>query len=251
MRVEVRGASDIGLKRSQNEDHLGHWSPADPAARARRGTLLAVADGMGGALAGEVASRIAVETLLSAWAAAPGGDPLADLTAAAEAANHAVYHESLAHPDLKGMGTTLCAVAVRGTEGLVAHVGDSRAYLVRDGVARALTDDHSLVAQLVRSRQLTVEQARVDPRRNVITRSVGVGPTVEGEAARLDPPLRAGDTLVLCTDGLHGLVSDAELAVAATAAGLDAVCADLVRFARERGGYDNITVLVARLTEGE
>jgi PPM family protein phosphatase len=246
MDVQVRAATDTGLKRARNEDRYGLWLPGDPALRGRRGVLLVIADGMGGARAGEVASRIAVETVLEAYPGAPG-EPLEGLRFAFAAANHAVHAESLARRERGGMGTTLTALLLHGDEAFLAHVGDSRAYLVRAAAAFALSADHSLVAQLVRDGLLTPGQAREDPRRNVVTRCVGVAPLVEIDAARIAEPLRAGDTLLLTTDGLHGVVSDEELGAAGSDPDLDAVCGRLVALALQRGGPDNITVVAARL----
>ena len=246
MDIQIRAASDIGLKRAKNEDHFGFWLPEEPPVRERHGVLLVIADGMGGARAGEVASRTAVETVLESYRGARS-EPLEALRLAMIAANLAVHGQSLRHPELGGMGTTLTAVVLRGSEAFLAHVGDSRAYLVRGGAARQLTADHSLVAQLMKAGHLTPEEARVDPRRNVVTRSVGVAPAVQADVELLAEPLRAGDTLLLTTDGLHGLVSDEELGAAASAPELDAVCARLVELARQRGGPDNITVVAVRI----
>jgi len=246
MDIQVQAATDIGLRRPQNEDHFALWLPAEPAVRSRRGVLLVIADGMGGARAGEVASHMAVQRLLEVWRQGRS-EPLEDLRHAVEAANRAVHAEGLSHPERQGMGTTLTALVVRGTEGFVAHVGDSRAWLVRDARARQLTMDHTLVAQLVRDGHLTPEEARVDPRRNVVTRSVGVAAEVRVDAARLAEPLREGDVLLLSTDGLHGLVGDEELAALASLPDVGAACDRLVALARERGGPDNITVVVARI----
>jgi PPM family protein phosphatase len=248
MLVEVQAATDIGLRRTQNEDHFAIWSPEDAAERERRGVLLVVADGMGGANAGEVASHLAVETALRTWREASGnGDVVRELSRVLEVANRAVHGESRAHPDLRGMGTTLTLLLLRGDEAWFAHVGDSRAYLVRKGAIRQLTDDHSLVAQLVRDQQLTAEQARLDPRRNVVTRSVGVGADVEIDAGAVEDALRPGDTLVLSTDGLHGLVEDREIAALASGGDLSRAADALIALARERGGHDNITVVLARV----
>ena len=246
MDVQVRAATDIGLVRSTNEDRYGLWLPQEPVVRERRGVLLVIADGMGGARAGEVASRTAVEKVLESYREARG-EPLEDLRVAMIAANHAVHGESLLHPGRSGMGTTLTVLVLRGSGAFIAHVGDSRAYLVRGSSARQLTADHSLVAQLMQAGYLTPEEARVDPRRNVVTRSVGTAPVVQADVAPLAEPLRAGDTLLLTTDGLHGLVSDDELAAAASDPDLDTVCARLVALARQRGGPDNITVVAARI----
>jgi PPM family protein phosphatase len=247
MTVRVSSATDTGLKRSHNEDSLGTWEPDDPADRARRGVLLVIADGMGGSRAGEVASRLAVETVLERYREAEGNEILDELCNTVEEANRIIHDHSMQHPEHHGMGTTCTALVVRDRDAFIAHVGDSRAYAIRDGEIRQLTQDHSLVAQLVSSRQITPEQARVDPRRNLVTRSVGVGAHVEVDTEHVDGGLREGDTLLLCTDGLHGVVSDDELAQAASGSDLDWACRELVGLARDRGGPDNITLILARL----
>jgi len=229
MTVAVKAATDLGLKRSQNEDSHGVWVPDDPAVRARRGVLVVVADGMGGSRAGEVASRLAVEAVMNTWREAPGVDMVRELHGAVEAANRVVHAESVTHPDLGGMGTTVTAL------------------VVRDRGIEQLTRDHSLVAQLVRDHQLTAAQARIDPRRNVVTRSVGIGPEVEIDAEQVPRVLRDGDTLLLCSDGLHGLVTDDELCAGISGAPLERACQDLIELAKHRGGHDNITVVLARV----
>lgn len=246
--MDVHAATDVGMRRQHNEDSHGVWAPADPELRERRGVLMVVADGMGGSQAGEVASRIAVQTVMRLYQEG-AGDPLDDLARALGAANAAVHTESTSRPDLAGMGTTCTAVVVRGHDLLYAHVGDSRAYVARGGRIRQVTNDHSLVAQMVREGQLTPEQAKSDPRRNVVTRSVGVGAEVEMDADRLDQALQPGDTLLLCSDGLHGLVNDDELADIAGEADLDQACAEAIALANERGGPDNVTVVLGRLVE--
>lgn len=248
MRVDVETLTDVGRKRPHNEDSHGTWVPESARELDRRGALLVVADGMGGSLAGEVASRLAVQTVVRAWRDATGERPLDDLYAALDAANQRVHEESGRNPELHGMGTTCTAVVLRGRDLFVAHVGDSRAYLVRDGRIRQVTRDHSLVAQMVRDGQLTPEQAKTDPRRNVVTRSVGVGPHVEIDAERQEAALAPGDTVVLCSDGLHGLVADDELARFASDPDLARGCASAIGLANDRGGHDNITVLMARVT---
>ncbi len=218
---------------------------AEGDASATRGVLLIVADGMGGASGGEIASQLAVDCVLAQYRAATNGIA-EDLRHAIQAANQAIHEHGVATPSLAGMGTTCTAFVVRDAECFFAHVGDSRAYRVRNGEIEQLTHDHSLVAQLVQDRHLTPEQARVDPRRNVVTRSVGVGAHVEVDAGQIDEPLRAGDTIVLCTDGLHGLVHDEEIARLAAQADLDRAVVELIALAKERGGFDNITVVLAR-----
>jgi len=246
MSVEIRAATDLGMKRSQNEDSHGCWVPEDPAERERRGVLVVVADGMGGSRAGEVASSLAVKTVIQVYRDGNSGSPLDDLYHAVEAANHVVHTESVSHSDMNGMGTTCTALVVRGSDAFLAHVGDSRAYLMQGGRIRQLTQDHSLVAQLVRDGQLTPEQARSDPRRNVVTRSVGVSAHVEIDAQRFEHLLRDGDTLLMCSDGLHGLVGDAELGELALDPDLEDGCRRAIVMANSRGGHDNITVVLAR-----
>ncbi len=212
-------------------------------------TLVIVCDGMGGSNAGEVASRMAVDTVAREFAAAAPTDPAQALAHAVEVANDEIWELSRTRPDLNGMGTTCTVLALKGDHVLVAHVGDSRAYLVRGHRALQLTTDHSLVAQLVARNQLTAEEARHDPRRNVVTRSVGVGPEIDVDLVDVDEPLRAGDTLVLCSDGLHGQVSDDEIAGFAMGESLEGACNDLIELANERGGPDNITVAMLRFQQ--
>jgi len=236
----------VGLRRERNEDCYAIWESEDGAERLRRGVVLMVADGMGGSAAGEVASHTAVEAAMGHFRNREATSDLA-LTHSLEAAHRAVHRMSLETPDLAGMGTTCTMVAVLGSEVWYAHVGDSRAYLVRGGRIRQLTSDHSLVQQLVQQQLLTPEQARVDPRRNVLTRSIGVGEGVQVDEERLAGGLLVGDTLLLCSDGLYGMVTDEELALLASRPDLEAACQALVELARERGGHDNITVVLARL----
>jgi protein phosphatase len=208
--------------------------------------LLVVADGMGGSNAGEVASRMAVDAVLREFTSTAADDLPTALAHALHAANAEIWEHSRTRADLNGMGTTCTVLALRGDEVLVAHVGDSRAYLVRGHHARQITTDHSLVAQLVARQQITAEEARHDPRRNVVTRSVGVGPEVEVDVVAVGEPLRDGDTLVLCSDGLHGQMSDDEIASLAVGEPLEAACQELINLANERGGPDNITVALLR-----
>jgi len=241
----VGSAGDLGLKRAQNEDRLSVSLPTSPEEQ-ERGALFVVADGMGGALAGEVASQLAVDCVVRHYRESRSGI-LEGLRESIETANHVIHEHGSTYPELRGMGTTCTALVLRDGEAYVAHVGDSRVYVVRDGAIRQVTRDHSLVAQLVQHRHLTVEQARVDPRRNVVTRSVGVGPEVEVDAERLADPPAVVDAFVHCTDGLHCIVHDDEIARAASSYDVYRACHYLVELARQRGGFDNITVVIAFL----
>ena len=252
MKIESGGCSDVGRIRTNNEDSYRILTPLN---------LFVLSDGMGGEAHGEVASAIAVETVVTHCAEAesnpsvtlfcdprPGwSERTRRLASAVHLANRKIYRSAEENEEQQGMGATLTVAWIQGDRLSVAHVGDSRAYLVSGGGIRQLTRDHSLVAQLVESRQITPEQARTDPRRNVVTRSVGVGGSVEIDAERVEPGLQDGDTVLLCTDGLHGLVTDEELARAASGADLRRACDDLIALAKQRGGHDNITVILARV----
>lgn len=244
--IRICAISDPGLKRSSNEDNMAWWWPDTAAAQAERGLFLIVCDGMGGALAGERASQLAVETIMRSWREAPGIDAAAELEAAFEEANAIVHSESKSDASRTGMGTTGTAVVLRGGDILVAHVGDSRAYLLTRGGLRQLTSDHSLVAHLVERGQLTPEEARSDPRRNVVTRSIGVTPVVEVDVVAFAAAFEPGDTLLLSSDGLHGVVEDEVIAALLAGDDLDAAGRKLIEDANRLGGPDNITVILAR-----
>lgn len=211
MRIVVRGATDVGRARHANEDSHAWWIPEGEEEKYRRGILLVVADGMGGAQAGEQASLLAVQTVVEQYSIAAGEDPLSDLRQAVERANGVVFRQSRSRDEYAGMGTTCTAAVVLGCDLLLAHVGDSRTYLLNDQGIQPVTRDHSLVAEMVSRGQLTPEEVRIDPRRNVVTRAVGIGPSVEVDAERKRDILSPGDTLLLCSDGLHGVVEESEI----------------------------------------
>lgn len=223
------GASDTGLVRLGNEDAFLMEPP-----------LFAVADGLGGHRAGEVASTIAVETL---FAHAPKQADAKGLARAIRAANAAIIEAAEEGRGREGMGTTLTAAMVQGTRIALAHVGDSRAYLLARGELVQLTEDHSLVADMVRSGTLTAEAARVHPNRSVITRALGSDPNMVADALEVDAA--PGDRLLLCTDGLSGMVDDAAIAeVLRAAPSPKAAVARLIAAANDAGGHDNVTVVV-------
>jgi len=221
--------TDVGLKRSDNEDSFLARSP-----------LFVVADGMGGHQAGEVASRLAVTTLAETIeAAVPAPDQVVE---ALERSNLEIRSEARRDAALAGMGTT-CTVLVIGDSVRIAHVGDSRAYRFREGLLEQLTEDHSLVATMVRAGLLDTESARTDGRRNVVTRALGAEDEVLVD--RIDTDLVPGDRYLLSTDGLHGQVEDAAIAAVLGERTTAAEAADeLVRLANEAGGDDNVTVIV-------
>jgi protein phosphatase len=244
----VAAASDVGMRRSGNEDSHVLWVGEPGRERETLGVLLVMADGMGGANAGEVASQLAAATVLETYRALGAEGPAAALEKAIARANAAVYEQGCQNPAQRGMGTTCTAVAIRGDRLWLAHVGDSRALLVRGDSFRRLTSDHSLVAELVERGHLTAEEALTDSRRNQLTRCVGALAEVQADVVELPGPLLPGDTVVLCSDGLHGLVTEGEIAMIAGDRAPGEACDELIALANERGGPDNITVLIARVT---
>jgi protein phosphatase len=233
--VEQAQRSDTGRQREANEDSYFARPP-----------VFAVADGMGGAQAGEVASRLAAESF---EAAERGGEPPeAYLRSIATTANARIHRLAQTDASRSGMGTTLTAALVEDDEVGLAHVGDSRAYLFRDGELKLLTSDHSLVEELRRQGRLTDEQAEDHPQRSIITRALG--PEQEVEVDTMTYQARPGDVYLLCSDGLTTMMSDDRIAeVLKSAPSLDAAAERLVREANEAGGRDNITVVAFRLAE--
>lgn len=228
MRIRVGAASDVGRVREGNED-----------AFLVRDDLVAIADGMGGHLGGEVASHLALEVLDRLSERNEGS-----LTERIQEANRAVLERSQLDRAVAGMGTTLTAVSFGERKARLAHVGDSRAYRLRDGELVALTEDHTLVQDMVRSGEITGEEARNHPQRNIILRSIGIDPNVEVDEGEVS--LRAGDRLLLCSDGLSGMVEDDRIRELLSEEPDDPkVTAErLVEEANGRGGVDNITVVV-------
>ena len=204
-----------------------------------------VADGMGGHRGGGTASRLAAETVNEQLLSIGNADPSEVLRKALTSANSKIFTEAQGNPDLRGMGTTTSALLIRGGRGWFAHVGDSRIYLLRGTELRQLTDDHSLVASMVREGLLTTQEAENHPRRNVLQRSMGVSEEVEIDV-RGPLELQEGDTFVICSDGLHGVVKEDEIRQAATLP-VDDAAEELVRRALGKGAPDNVTVIVARI----
>lgn len=238
--LAVASLSDVGCVRDNNEDSIGVFPGEAPA----RGTLLIVADGMGGAAAGEVASRIAVETVKAHFFESSSAPPEA-LREALLAGNAAIHARSAEDPDLAGMGTTCTAVAVIGHELWFGHVGDSRAYLVEDGRLRQVTRDHSLAAEFERQSGEGGAPARA---RNVLTRCLGVRPFVEVDVSETAIPFPEGAALVICSDGLCNQVDDGEIQQVVSMHRPDGACRRLVQLAKERGAPDNVSVAVGRVT---
>ncbi|MGA9417253.1 MAG: PP2C family serine/threonine-protein phosphatase [Terriglobales bacterium] len=269
--VEVSGQSDIGCLRQNNEDSFGYWEPEDDQQFLRKGRLAVVADGMGGYEGGQEASRLAVETLVAVYRDFGGDDPQAALNEALQAAHEQIRKYSFAHPELRGMGTTCTAAAiVRGTlraadgdqngaENAVAsdlgsydalyyvHVGDTRLYLIRDGQITRVTRDHSYVGRLVEAGMISPEEAEHHPQRNILTAALGTNPDLIMDSPGRPEPLRPNDVLLICSDGLWGLVHDSEILGVVKNKSAEQAGRELIKLARERGGPDNITVEILRL----
>jgi protein phosphatase len=235
--------SDVGCHRAINEDSGKIVHPGDPRERARKGILVAVADGMGGHEAGEVASRMAVETLSRVYYAS-AEEPGAALVSGFRDANREIHAFAGQKPELAGMGTTCSALAVAGETVYGAHVGDSRIYLVRRGDIYQMSEDHSEVMQMVRQGLLTLEEARRHEDRNVLLRALGTRAEVEVSGWTEPLAVFAGDRFVLSSDGLHDGVRTDEIRDATLEKPPEEACRWLVDLARQRGGYDNITVAV-------
>ena len=264
-RLEVRvfACTDVGRTREHNEDSflVADLATADAVELSaeqthmpgERGELFMVADGMGGAAAGEIASSMAVEVVLqelrARWTSrASAGDPstfVETLVAATGTANERIHRYATEHAEFRGMGTTATVAGVLGDTLYIAQVGDSRAYIVRGGEAQQLTKDQSLMQRLIEAGEITAEEAEVSERRNIILQALGPESTIKVDITH--QLLRRGDTLVLCSDGLSGLVRPAEIAQAvAEEPDLRSLCNRLIASANSKGGPDNITVVAAR-----
>lgn len=249
MKLEYATLSDTGRVRENNEDSFGAFVPDDDAALKSRGALFVVADGMGGHRGGEIASRIAVRTIGQAHAASDGAEPVDMLVSAFGEANAAIFQEASADATLMGMGTTCTALLLRGGRGHLAHVGDSRAYLRRGGTLRQITQDHSLVGEMVRSGIISDEDARTHPKRNVITRSLGVQESIQTDTPDSPFEVEAGDTFVLCSDGLTSYAHEEDIERELEGNSPVEACRRLVDLANARGGRDNITIVVVVVHE--
>ena len=245
--IEVSRQSDIGCQRQNNEDSFGYWEPEDDQQFLRKGRLAVVADGMGGYEGGQEASRLAVETLVAVYRDFGGDDPQEALVEALQAAHEQIRQYSFAHPELRGMGTTCTAAAIVQDALYYVHVGDTRLYLIRDGQITRVTRDHSYVGRLVESGMISQEEAENHPQRNILTAALGTNPNLIMDSPGQPEPLRPGDVLLVCSDGLWGQVRDSEILDAVENKSAEQAGRELIELARERGGPDNITVEILRL----
>ena len=233
--------SDVGCQREVNEDCGRYVNPATSELTAHKGVLLLVADGVGGNSAGEVASRTAADVISRVYFDY-GGDMQSALIEAFREANREIHRAAELSAELRGMGTTCSALALKGGAAVSANVGDSRLYLVRGGEIYLMTEDDSVVGAMVKHGLITREQAQRHPDKNVIVSALGGATEVSVTTWGAPLPVQVGDKFVICSDGLSDLVEDEEIKETVVAATPDVACQKLIELAKERGGHDNITV---------
>ncbi|MDH3310868.1 MAG: Stp1/IreP family PP2C-type Ser/Thr phosphatase [Gammaproteobacteria bacterium] len=247
--LQIIGLTDSGRMRDQNEDHI---------AIAAEAGLVVVADGMGGHRAGEVASRLAVETvvrhivmaLTEATGSGSGAIEVAAMRDAIQQANQAIHNQARASPEQEGMGSTIVVALFYGDKLCVGHVGDSRLYRYRDTILEQVTEDHSVVQELVSRGLVTAEEARVSISKNLVTRALGIDPAVEADISEHD--VYDDDVYLLCSDGINDVLADGDIELMLTEHGrnLDTTAKALVDTANVRGGPDNISVIMVRVRGG-
>lgn len=242
--MRFAAGTDRGLIRESNEDNyrIIPRSSKNPC-------VCVIADGMGGHNCGEVASRMAVDFIGNCVEQDSKSLFLCDdmdneIRKLVENANKAVFETSLQNPDASGMGTTLTMVVIVGERVTVAHVGDSRLYLIRDEMIQQITEDHTYICELIKNGTLTREEAEFHPRKHVITRAIGSSPDLEIDMLNLE--IQEEDILLLCTDGLTNMICDDEIYRIAKANEPEAACKGLIEAAKSKGGEDNITVIVIK-----
>ncbi len=252
LEIEFAQLSDVGRVRPHNEDYLGHFAPSGHAQARSHGWLFALADGVGGHEKGEVASQAAIESMLEGFRRAPKNEPLTSLLhELVQTANARVFETAVATGiSGAGMATTLVACALRYDRATVAHVGDSRCYLIRQGKATLLTDDHTVVNEQVKLGLLSAEEAAEGETRHVLSRSLGGSLFVGVETSEVQ--MLPGDVLLLCSDGLHGSVTPADIAqTIGCQPELKGAAQTLVELANQRDGNDNISVQLIRVRSVE
>lgn len=240
--LKYSGRTDMGRVRENNEDKFDFYDPEEPAILAARGSLFAVADGMGGAQAGQIASEMLLKQLINSYYDDPFSEVENALRNAIVQANDQIYSLAQMIPERQGMGTTLVTTIFLEDKVLVAHVGDSRVYRIRNGECERITVDHSWVEEQTRMGLMTRDQAELSPFKNIITRSVGAMQYVDPELSM--HAAVPGDTWVLCSDGLTGYVEDVEITDIVTTHSASEATRQLILLANARGGRDNITVFV-------
>jgi serine/threonine protein phosphatase PrpC len=245
--LDVASRTDVGRRRPHNEDSMISVIPEDQQILAHKGALFIVADGLGGHDKGEVASKLTVETVSHSYYHNESESVSAQLLQAIHYTNTVIYEQidTTQKSSWSAMGSTCIAAVIHSDTFYIANIGDSRAYLIRDNALRQISQDHSWVAEQVRAGILTEEQARIHQQRNIITRCLG--PHAEVEVDLFEETMHEGDTLLLCSDGLSGLVEDSEILDIVTGSTPQESVERLIALANERGGSDNITIIVGHV----
>ena len=239
--MKAYAKTDIGSKRSMNQDSM--YCNTEPVGSFQN--LLIVADGMGGHRAGDYASRLCVETMVQSLEKSAHKTPVSLFEEAVTAANKAVFEESASHVEYEGMGTTVVACTLEENTLYIANIGDSRLYLIRDGIEQ-ITDDHSLVEEMVKQGNITESEARIHPQKNIITRALGINEEVQADFFEID--VEQGDVIMLCSDGLSNMIEDEDMEyIVKNSDTLQTAAESLVARANENGGNDNITVVLAEV----
>lgn len=239
--MKAYAKTDIGSKRSMNQDYM--YCNTESVGSFQN--LLIVADGMGGHRAGDYASRLCVETMVQSLEKSAHKTPVSLFEEAVTAANKAVFEESASHVEYEGMGTTVVACTLEENTLYIANIGDSRLYLIRDGIEQ-ITDDHSLVEEMVKQGNITESEARIHPQKNIITRALGINEEVQADFFEID--VEQGDVIMLCSDGLSNMIEDEDMEyIVKNSDTLQTAAESLVARANENGGNDNITVVLAEV----
>ena len=243
----VAGLSHKGMIRKDNQDSYGFIEPESPELLKSKGRLFIVADGLGGHRGGRVASKMAVDIIGKLYFSSDKEPIYPALLHALEVGNRSIFETSSKHEELHGMATTCTALVIRDTYLYMAHVGDSRAYMIRNGMIKQISTDHTLVEEMVHSGILNQNEARSHPDSHILTRSLGILQAVEIDI--LDPPiqLQPGDTMLMCSDGLTVYLEDPEILEVVTRFTPQKACEVLVETANERGGRDNVTVEIVQV----
>ena len=248
--ITIQAKTDAGMKRKENQDYYGCFTPEDGHIP-KKGILIAVADGMGGHSGGAVASKMAITELMSEFYRTKEEHIPEALNIAFQKANMAIFHKGQSDKNLKGMGTTLSAVVFKDNRFFWAHVGDSRGYVIQRNKITQFTNDHSHVAELVRAGVIKKNEALTHPEKNIITRAVGVNPTLEVDVSPKYNRLKNGHYVLLCSDGLLKVTSDEEIVhIVNNLRSPAIICDELIATANKRGGPDNVTVILARKNKG-
>lgn len=245
MKIKIGVASDIGMKRNENQDSHAFFPPEDGYIH-KKGTLFAIADGMGGHSGGAIASKIAINMLMETYYKDDNKNITDSLQNAFLKANQAVLSRGEEDTKIEGMGTTMTAAVIKKNKMYFGHVGDSRGYLIDESGISQFTEDHSFVASLVKAGAISEEEAKTHPEKNIITRAIGITSDLSVDVPEKPFILKDNHYILLCCDGLHGVVDDNEIhQIIFDYKDPDSICNKLIERANEQGGPDNITVMVA------